>query len=62
MRGYGASISSRAGKTIKEIDRELKGARNTVSKVLREETSFEYERVVNHRTPTYAPRVSQNPR
>jgi predicted transcriptional regulator len=49
LRGYGASISSRAGKTIKEIARELKGARNTVRKVLREETSCECERVVQPR-------------
>lgn len=38
------------GKTIKEIARDLKVSRNTVRKVLRsEETSFEYERVVQPR-------------
>jgi hypothetical protein len=38
------------GKTIKEIARDLKVSRNTVSKVQRSgETSFEYERVVQPR-------------
>src|SRR4051812_16534208 len=38
------------GKTIKEIARDLRGARNTVRRVLRSgETSFEYEREVQPR-------------